>query len=81
MTSKYKNKVLIVSQIAEYNFAIYFLSNALKNMNFGLILTNLEPFIGWVPERAKIIIMNMGIKIPLICMYLWYFSKIANYKV
>ena len=29
-------------------------------MNFGLVLTNLEPFIGWVPEKAKMIIMNMG---------------------
>ena len=35
-------------------------------MNFGPILTNLEPFIGWVPERAKTIMMNMDIKIPLI---------------
>ena len=55
----------MVSQIAEYNFANYFLSNALWNTNFGPILTNLEPFISWVPERAKTIIMNMGIKIPL----------------
>ena len=35
-------------------------------MNFGPILTNLEPFICWVPERSKTIIMNIGIKIPLI---------------
>ena len=56
----------MVFQIAKYNFAVYFLSNALWNMNFGPISTNLESFIGWVPERAKIIIMNMGIKIPLI---------------
>ena len=53
-------------QIAEYNFAVYFLSNALWNLNFGPIFTNLEPFIGWVPERSKTIIMNIGLKIPLI---------------
>ncbi len=35
-------------------------------MNFGPILTDLELFIGRVPERAKTIIINMGIKIPLI---------------
>ena len=35
-------------------------------MHFGPLLTNLELFIGLVPERAKTIIMNMGIKIPLI---------------
>ena len=35
-------------------------------MNFGSILTDLELFIGRVPERAKTIIINMGIKIPLI---------------
>ena len=35
-------------------------------MNFRPILTNLEPFICWIPERAKTITMNMGIKIPLI---------------
>ncbi len=29
LTSKYKNKVPVVYHIAEYNFAIYFLSNAL----------------------------------------------------
>ena len=34
-------------------------------MNFGPILTDLELFIGRVPERAKTIIINMGIKIPL----------------
>ncbi len=56
----------MVSQIAEYNFAIYFLSNALWIMNFGPILTNLEHCISWVPERAKTIIMNMGLKIRLI---------------
>ena len=56
----------MVSQIAEYNFVVYFLSNALWNMNFEPILTNLEPFICWIPERAKTITMNMGIKIPLI---------------
>ena len=28
-------------------------------MNFGPIMTNLEPFIGRVPEKAEIIIMNM----------------------
>ena len=65
----------MVFQIAKYNFAVYFLSNALWNMNFGPILTNLEPFIGWVPERAKIIIMNMGIKIPLI------FDKLPEFLI
>ena len=34
-------------------------------MNFGLILTNLEPFIGRDHERSKTIIMEMGIKTPL----------------
>ena len=65
----------MVSQIAEYNFAIFFLLNALWNMNFGPISTNLESFIGWVPERAKIIIMNMGIKIPLI------FDKLPEFLI
>ena len=41
------------------------LSNALCNMNFGLILTTFEPFKGRVPEKAKSIKMNMIIKIPL----------------
>ena len=35
-------------------------------MNFGPILTDLELFIGRVPERAKTIIINMGKRIPLI---------------
>ena len=35
-------------------------------MKIGPILSNLEPFIVWVPGKAKTIIMNMGIKIPLI---------------
>ena len=65
----------MVSQIAEYNFAIYFLPNALWNMNFGPILTNLEPFIDRVPEKAKTIIMNMGIKIPLI------FDKLPEFLI
>ena len=65
----------MVSQLLEYNFAIYCLPNALWNMNFGPILTNLESFIGWVPERAKIIIMNMGIKIPLI------FDKLPEFLI
>ena len=51
----------MVSQIAEYNFAIYFLSIALWNMNFGPILTDLER----VPEKAKNINMNMIKKISL----------------
>ena len=44
-------------------------------MHFGPILTNLEPFIGWVPERAKIIIMNMGVKISLI------FNKLPEFLI
>ncbi len=48
----------MVSQIAEFNFTIYFLSNELWNLNFG-------PFIGRVPEKTKSINMNMIIKIFL----------------
>ena len=44
-------------------------------MHFGPILTDLELFIGRVPERAKIIIMNMGIKIPLI------FDKLPEFLI
>ena len=55
----------MVSQIAEYNCAIYFLSNALWNMNFGPILTTFGPFIGRVPGKAKNINMNMIIKVSL----------------
>ena len=35
-------------------------------MNFGPILTFFEPFIGWVPEKAKSIIMKLILKITLI---------------
>jgi hypothetical protein len=35
-------------------------------MNFGPILTNLEPFLGQVVENAKSIIMNMIMEILLI---------------
>ena len=44
-------------------------------MNFGQILTNLEPFIGQVPEKAKTIMMNMVIKISLI------FDKLPEFLI
>ena len=67
----------MVSQIAYYNFAINFLSNKLLNMNFGLILTTFEPFIGQVPVKAKSIKMNMIIKIPLMLDFQADFFKIC----
>ena len=47
-------------------------------MTFGPILTTFGHFIGWVPEKAKNINMNVIIKISLLDFQADFFSKLQK---
>ncbi len=53
LTHKNNIRHSVVSQIAKYNYASYFLLIALSNMHFVVNLTFLESFKGRVLEKAK----------------------------